>query len=393
MSEKRNPLYFRFVYFLIFAGDALFSPFYSYYFDDAGLANWQESLLLACVPFFLFVGDYVFSLFATSFRRNLMLLRIGAACEVLGFLAFGFMKSFPGILVLTIFTAFFDSAIFQVMDATSVVAVKKVKTEYWTVRIFGSIAYAAALIGGSFFIKYVDYTVLFGIASILVLAGLVFSFFIYPVVEDLPQRDAQLPPSKPLPLWKNKSFILYFLFNMFFSGGVNILGYILVLYLKAGGVNNSEYSLWYGLRVVMEILSMLLMPLFFKIFKKKKTMLLIGSGLFVLSSLLACLVPNPTALMSSSFMIRGFANAFFLVYYVTFLQSIVGDEHIGKACTLTAAACNAFNGIGNLVADSIYSRIGFIGFFWILFGIQLLGCLFLLLIKEKKSGGAPVVQQ
>ena len=97
MSEKRNPLYFRFVYFLIFSGDALFSPFYPYYFDDAGLANWQESLLLACVPFFLFVGDYVFSLFATSFRRNLMLLRIGAACEVLGFLAFGFMASNIGV--------------------------------------------------------------------------------------------------------------------------------------------------------------------------------------------------------------------------------------------------------------------------------------------------------
>jgi PPP family 3-phenylpropionic acid transporter len=189
MSAKRNPTIYRIVYFLIFAGDALFSPFYSLYFVDAGLVAWQKSLLLALIPFFLFIGDYVFSFFATSFRRSLWLVRISAIAEVFGFLAFGFTKSFPWILTLTIFTSFFDSAIFQVMDATSAVAVKKVHVEYWTIRIFGSLAYAAALISGYFFISYISYTVLYAIASGLILCGLAMSFFIFPVVEDLPNRE------------------------------------------------------------------------------------------------------------------------------------------------------------------------------------------------------------
>jgi MFS family permease len=395
MSAKRNPTIYRIVYFLIFAGDALFSPFYSLYFVDAGLVAWQKSLLLALIPFFLFIGDYVFSFFATSFRRSLWLVRISAIAEVFGFLAFGFTKSFPWILTLTIFTSFFDSAIFQVMDATSAVAVKKVHVEYWTIRIFGSLAYAAALISGYFFISYISYTVLYAIASGLILCGLAMSFFIFPVVEDLPNREPT-PEEKSrdsTPLRKNKQFILYLLFNTFFYGGCNILGYILTLYIKANNISNADYSLWYGLRVIAEIASMLLMPLFFKVIKGKKKMLVVGSSLFLVSNLLAVLIPAVYPMMVSSFMVRGFANAFNLVYGVVFLQTVVGDNHIGKACTLCAACCNAFNGIGNLVAEPIYdSPVGFIGFFWILFGVQAVGLLFLLWMKGDPQS-APLPQK
>ncbi len=394
MSSKRNPTIYRIVYFLIFAGDALFSPFYSTYFVDAKLAAWQQSLLLACVPFFLFIGDYVFSLFATNFRRNLWLFRIGAVAEVCGFLAFGFTKSFGWILALTIFTSFFDSAIFQVLDATSAVAVKRVHVEYWTIRIFGSLAYAMALIGGYFFLSSINYTIQFAIASAVILAGLAVSFFIFPVVEDLPSRPLTPEESQTAstPLLKNKQFLLYLGFNIFFYGGCNILGYILTIYLKGQGVGNQDYALWYGLRVIAEIASMLCMPFFFKLFKGKKKMLVVGCALFLFSNLFAVLIPQIYPMMISSFMARGFANAFNLVYGVVFLQAVVGDEKIGKACTLCAAGSNLISGLGNLIAEPIYdSPVGFIGFFWILLGVQVIGLVFLLLMKgdPKKEASAP----
>ena len=115
MKENRNPLIYRLLFYAIFAGDALFSPFYALYFVSAGMNEWQQSVLLASVPFALFLGDFIFSFFATSFKKDLRLFRAAAVIEIILFIIFGFAWTFPFLLVMTVVTSFFNSALFQVM--------------------------------------------------------------------------------------------------------------------------------------------------------------------------------------------------------------------------------------------------------------------------------------
>lgn len=385
MKENRNPLIYRLLFYAIFAGDALFSPFYALYFVSAGMNEWQQSVLLASVPFALFLGDFIFSFFATSFKKDLRLFRAAAVIEIILFIIFGFARTFPFLLVMTVVTSFFNSALFQVMDGTAAIAAKASGKRYQSIRVYGSIAYAGSLFLGFFIVGKIDYSWLFDIASLFFSIGLAISFLITPVDETIPPHEIDENGNHvELPLIKNKRFILYLLFYALFFGASNTLGSMLTLYLKGMGLADNEYSFWYGARVVFEIISMILLPYMMKLLKKDKNGLIVGSVLYLFSNVLSIFITDKIGLVASVFLIRGFANAFAIVRNVTYVQHLVGDKKVARALTLCAGFANAVNGIGNLLSSTIYQAWSFQGLFFIMLVIQIGGFVILLTIKDLK---------
>jgi len=385
MKQNRNPLIYRLLFYAIFAGDALFSPFYALYFVSAGMNDWQQSILLASVPFSLFFGDFIFSFFATSFKKDVWLFRSAAVIEVILFVVFGFAKTFPFLLAMTILTSFFNSALFQVMDGTAAIAAKASGKRYQSIRVYGSIAYAGSLLLGYFIVGRIDYSWLFDIASLFFIIGLAVSFLITPVEEAIPPHEIDENGNHvEVPLIKNKRFMMYLVFNALFFGASNTLGSILTLYLKGLGLADNEYSFWYGARVVFEIISMILLPSMMKVLKKDKNGLIVGTSLLLVSNVLSMLITDKFGLVASVFLIRGFANAFVIVRNVTYLQHVVGDKKVARALTLCAGFANAVNGIGNLFSSAIYQAWSFQGLFLILFIVQVIAFVLLIMIKDEK---------
>ncbi|MCH3909256.1 MAG: MFS transporter [Bacilli bacterium] len=384
MNEKRNPLIYRLLYFAIYAGDALFTPFYSLFFISVGLSSLEQSILLALIPFTLFIGNYLFSFFATSYKRNVNLMRWMALAQGVGIVLFGFMQSFASLCVLTIFICLFNSSYFQIEDAASAVSMKKLGVSYSSIRIFGSIAYAAALLAGYFLVGNLPYKYLFVIAGCLMFIGFALTFLIAkPSQEDI-HRDAETKEEKADPyrsFFKNKSFVLFLVFYAVFFGCSNTAGYIIPVYLNQLGLLDNEYSLWSGVRVLAEILSFIVFPFLFKIIKKHKTSLIVGSSFFLLSALLFSVVTDRYWLVSSSFLARGFANGFIIISSVSYLQNLVGDKNVARALTLEAGLSYMVTGIGNLVASYIYTALSFQAFFLILFVIQALAFVLLFFVK------------
>jgi PPP family 3-phenylpropionic acid transporter len=384
MKDRYNPTIYRLLYYAIFTGDALFSPFYALYFESVGL-DAKVGLLLAIVPFSLFAGDLFFSHFATSFKRSLLMMRLTALLEVLSIIAFGFCRDFVSVFALTIVTSFFNSAYFQIQDGTCTIAMKRAGKGYESVRIFGSIAYAVALIGGFFLIGNIPYSALYVISAFFFLMGFVLTFLISPVPEEIPVRVAGPSSSAKKGLLSNKNYVYFLFFNTIFFASVNTVGTLLTLYLNKLGLRDNEYSLWYGFRVVAETASLLIFPFVFRKIKSHKKSLFISASLFIFSGVLGIIIPEKYALVSTSFLIRGFANGFDLVSGVLLVHSLVGDKLVTRALVFSAALCNAFSGIGYLLGD-YYSRIlGYPALFIILSVLCLLSLVFLFLIKEPKE--------
>ncbi len=386
MKDKCNPIVYRLLYYAIFTGDALFSPFYYQYFKSVGLPADQIGMLMAIVPFSLFVGCFFFSHFATSFKKSLFVMRVLAVLEVLSIIVFGFCATFVPLLVMTIITSFFNSAYFQIQDGTCTVAMKKAGKGYQSIRIFGSLAYAVALIGGFFIVGVIPYSVLYTISAFFFLVGFVLTFLIAPVPEDLPEREASSStPSQLKGLFSNPSFVYFLIFNTLFFASINAGGTLLAAYLKNLGLLDNEYSLWYGLRVVAEVASMALFPFAFLKLKSHKKSLAISCSLFLLASVLAAVIPEKYSLVSTTFLLRGLANGFSLVSGVLLLHAIVGDKLVTRALVLCGGLSNAFTGLGDLLGDYAARQWNYPLVFLLLSVIGLIGFLFLFLIKEPKE--------
>jgi PPP family 3-phenylpropionic acid transporter len=337
------------------------------------------------------MGGLFFSHFATTFKRSLRVMRILSVLEVLAFVAFGLFTAFLPLLILTVIVSFFNSAYFTIQDGTCTIAMKKAGKGYESVRIFGSIAYAVALIGGFFIVGVIPYRVLYLIAAFFFLAGFVLTFLIVPAEAEIPERTAapgaalSSEPEEKKGLFANRQFVYFLLFNTLFFASVNTLGTLLSVYLKKIGLQDNEYSLWYGLRVVAEIASLLIFPFVFKKLKSHKKSLMISGTLFILSGILAVVVPEKEALVSSTFLIRGFANGFSLVSGVLLLHNLVGDRLVTRALVFCGALCNFFTGLGNLFFDTLSRNSGYSQVFLILSLISLAGFAFLFLVKEPQE--------
>src|SRR5574344_1515681 len=83
ISNKGNVAFFKGEYFLIYFADALFTPFLALYFTAIGFTSFEKGILLGLIPFCLFLGDILFGKLATSYKKNLLLIKILCLSEAL----------------------------------------------------------------------------------------------------------------------------------------------------------------------------------------------------------------------------------------------------------------------------------------------------------------------
>jgi PPP family 3-phenylpropionic acid transporter len=379
-NKNHNFALYKLEYFFIYSGDALFSPFFALFFASAGLTTIQSGILLGLVPFFLFLGDFVCGFLSTSYKRNLTIIRMCCLLEALWIFLTGAAISFNSLLFFISLASFSNGALFQIQDGSSSICCGKEKRSFDSIRIYGSIAYAVALFLDYFFLKDASietYSTIFKLSSFLFVGA----FFISSLMKDYP--DTVFIKEKKQSFHFDLYFFYYVLFYVLVNVSVGIAGYYMPLYLKELGLSDNEYSLFYSIRVVCEISIILPYHKFiYPLLKSHKKCLVIGAALYILSTFMGVVVPTQYALVSLYSCLRGFGSGFVIVSSVGFLQDSLGDNKITSGLTLVCALTNLFSGIGNLVAPYIYTSTSFIVLFGILFGVGLLGYLFLFLIPR-----------
>ena len=388
MESKRNTHIYRFLTFALYFGDALFTPFFSLYFAScAGLNDIEKSILLASVPFAFFVGNILYSFFETSWRNNVFLIRLISVLEAIFLGCFGLTQNFWWLLPITILTAMHNSCFFGLVDGMGANSAKRHNIPFSTIRIVGSFAYVCGSLFGYFFLDKIGYTIFFNVAALFILTMLPISFLLRRPKEE---KLGQVTPEQKVSnkeFFSNKNVWLLLIFSALFYGALNNFNYILPIFMTSGGggLSDGETAIWTVVRVAVEMGIMVMLPLFLKLFKTQKRILVLSCFIQLVAVLSSALISNFTALLWVVFILRGIGYGFGLVSLVLFTQEIVGIKACSKACSLATGATYIFCGIINLVSSSIYNVIGFINYFYILAALLLAGIIILLFTHAYKK--------
>lgn len=388
MESKRNTHVYRFLTFALYFGDTFFTPFFSLYFAScAGLNELEKSILLASVPFAFFFGNLLYSFFETSWKNNVFLIRLISVLEAIFLGCFGLTQNFWFLLPITILTAMHNSCFFGLVDGMGANSAKRHNIPFSTIRIVGSFAYICGSLFGYFFLDNIGYKTFFNIGALFILAMLPISFFL---VRPKEEKQGQVIPEEKISnkeFFSNRNVWLLLIFSALFYGALNNFNYILPIYMTGGGggLSDGETAIWTVVRVAVEMVIMLMLPLFLKLFKTQKRILVLSCCIQLGAVLASALITNFTALLWVVFILRGIGYGFGLVSLVLFTQEIVGIKACSKACSLATGATYVFCGIINLVSSSIYNAIGFTNYFFILGGLLLAGIITLFFTHAYKK--------
>jgi MFS family permease len=382
-ATKHNFSLYKLQYFAVFAGDALFTPFFALYFSAVGLTSFQAGILLGLVPFCLFLGDFFFGLLSTSYKANLWLMKLCAFIQAICIFLVGSINSFVGLAILISLANFASGALFQIQDGSSSICSAKEKKSFDSIRIYGSAAYALILFFNYFLLKKGDvssYALIFKISSFFFVLVILINSFIGDYGE------GKFLKKKSHDFHFGKRYIYYVIFYVLVVGSLSITAYYMPLYMKGLGLGDNEYSLFYCLRVLCQMSVILCFHKFiYSRLKSYRNCLFFGGALVTISTLCGLILPFKYPLAILYNFTKGFGDGFIIVSSVGFLHETLGDKQITLGITLASACHNLFCGVGNLVSPYIYTSTNYIVLFGILLGIALLGYCFLFLTPKKPS--------
>jgi PPP family 3-phenylpropionic acid transporter len=384
MTSKTNVILFRLIYFIVYFADALFTPFYGLYLRGLKFSDTQIGILLGLIPFSACLGSLFIGRLGTSFRHNILLLKIIALWEAIGVILLAFLTNFYLLVGVVILLAFVNGVYYQIEDGASSFALQKEGKPYNSVRIFGSLGFGVALVVCFFVLKVSPYRWLFVSAAGLFVAVFVLLFFLRPYSdEDVPVKKEKGRGLQGI--FSNRAFVFFFLFYFLLDGVISIQGYILPLYLNSLGLSDSDYSLLSAFRVGIEIIAVFFYQPIKKWLKNDRNCLLVGGGILFLSTIFILVFQNPWAIAFGNYFCRGLGGALLFIGFVNYLSSILPHAQVTTGLALCAAMMDIFTGAMNFSAPAIYQSVTFLGFFAINSGIALLGYVFLFFSKGEKE--------
>jgi len=384
MKRDSNVLLFRFVYFGVYFADAFFTPFYGLYLLSLGFSSLEVSIVLGLIPFSACLGSLLVGRLAKSFKQSLGLLKLLVVFELVGVILLAFLTSYPALVCTVIFLAFANGVYYQIEDGAVSYVLKRNGKKFNSVRIYGSIGFGVALGVCFFLLKVLSYRWIFVCAAGVYLVCLALLF----LLQSYPDEVVKLPGGEKASwgnLFRNTSFVFFFLFYFFLNGSATVGSYILPLYLNLLGLNDSDYSLLNAFRVAIETLSVLLYVPIKKLLRSDRNCLLAGAFILVLGSLSIVIFNNPYAIAFSNYFCRGVGGALLFVSFVDYLAQILPHSLLTRGMTFASALMDVFVGTMNFTSSSIYEQISFLNFFWILCGISFLGFLFLFGVKDERK--------
>lgn len=388
MSKKRLLLSACPLYLLFYIGDAFLCSYYSLYFIERNVDDHQRAILLAVIPFAMFVGCTVFSSLAKNSARSLWLYRFCLLAEAGLVLLYILCDSFYPLLVVTAIIGFVNGAPFSLIEGYLVPRIEHRGGNYAWIRIFGSIGYAVSLLAGFFMLQYIKIHQCFYFASGFFLSALALSFLFH-------EKDAK--PSDPIdggykgePV-PHKHFklshaaIIYCLSQMLIYGSFNGCAYIFPVHLNSLGFPDANYSLMRGIGVVIEIAFFLLIPLAHRLFRNKKVPIILAGSFFAVSTISGVFFLEPWSLSWAFFTLNSIAKALLFSYQATLLNEVVGEDELIRVLTVSTGGINLCSAALNLFSAKIFEAWGYQGYFGLITFMEAIGVALVFFLPRKQQ--------
>lgn len=387
VSKKRLLLTLCPLYFLFYLGDAFLCGYFSLYFLERNIPAQQQAILLALIPFSMFVGCLLFSSLAKNGTRALWIFRICLFVEVGLIVGYAFCDSFLALVIMTPIIGLVNSAPFSLIEGYVVPRVEKKGANYSVVRIFGAGGYAVALLAGAILLRYVRIHDCFYLSSAFYLAALALTFLLRedPVEpETLEERPKEEASSK-----KRFSFsrgaMIFCLSQALIYGAFNGSLYLMPVHLNNVGFLDADYSLMRGVGVVIEMAFFCLAPFVTKFTKSKRTTVIISGAFFIVSTFVGVCLIEPWSLASVFFVCNSIAKALLFSHQASLLRDIVGEDDLSRVLTISSGGINLTTALLNLFSASLFEAWGYQGYFGLITGMEFVGVLLLFALPRKQN--------
>ncbi|MCA1319939.1 MFS transporter [Bacillus tianshenii] len=176
MSTNR---YFYSFYFLVFFSfGALFPLLTVYLKEDVGLSGSQIGMIMSISPVVMILIQPMWGVFSDYTQKPRQILIGTLFFTGLAGFVFAFVGSYAGLLVIAFLLAFSQSALVPISDSITLNYVQKTKGNYGSIRLWGAVGFAIAVLVSGKLSEYFSLTVIFYVFAIGLFIAMLVVFFL-----------------------------------------------------------------------------------------------------------------------------------------------------------------------------------------------------------------------
>lgn len=361
--------------FLRFGGDALFYSYVVRFYRSFNFNDFSLGLLLSIIPFMAVLGNAFLSKFATSLKKNVIILKIWMLIEAVILMLTGFMNNFYILLVLAIISNFCNNSFYNLFDTFIVEITSKIGKTYASGRIFGTLSYIVFSFTGGFLISFFTYKYTFLLAGILFFLSFICFFFFRFDKDRLNKNSTEVTTYKEV--FSNKSFIFYFLFIILFYSSFLLTDTLFSLYSKDINISDSKFGMFFSLAVLIEALFLFLLGIKFSSNKFFKVSIFLSCLVLILRCLIFSIPNLNEYVYLSAELLRGVSYSLLLISNVNILICILGKSSYSKGLFICLSIVQLFQTLGAFFIPKLISFTSYTFAFSMIIGICLLSLVFL----------------
>ncbi|MGB8251614.1 MAG: MFS transporter [Anaerolineaceae bacterium] len=249
-NEKHLPAA-KAIYFINYAGFAIFMPFINVYYRDIGLSGLEIGLINSLSPLVGMLGGSIWGLLNDRFGKTRILLGTAILGSIITSWGIASVKSFSLLLPVAALFSLFYSTLIPIIDSNTLLLLGNQRERYGSIRLWGSVGYVlTSLIGGEL-LNLLGLNRLFPIFTLFMVIFLI-TIFWYPTGSRIPDSSTRLIGALRFmlrqPHWVVFTFSVLFLW-VAASGMYNFLG----VYMKDLGADEGLIGLTMAISGASEI--------------------------------------------------------------------------------------------------------------------------------------------
>jgi PPP family 3-phenylpropionic acid transporter len=357
----------KFVYFIYFAGFAIYLPFIYIYLRSIGLSGLEIGILTSISPLVGMLSAPLWGILNDRFGRTRLLLGAAVIGSILSVWGIATANSFVILSVMTAIFSLFFSTLTPMLDSNTLLLLGDQRERYGSVRLWGSAGYVLLTLAGGFLLERFGLVFLFPLFTICMLVLLI-SLVWYPV------RQVELGSSPRLfeNLWKmlrQPRWLVFVIGTMLVWVSATGLNTFLGVYLKELNASEGLIGLTMAIAGAAEIPSMYLGARLLKRFSPRK---LIAAGMctYILRMFCYGIMPSPEWAPLIS-VLNGASFGFFWIGSVAYVNELAPDEIKATSQGLLLAILNLSSLASAAFIGWLYDTTGPANLFFIMSAFSL----------------------
>ncbi|WP_339147322.1 MULTISPECIES: MFS transporter [unclassified Sutcliffiella] len=178
VKDKTTRYFYSFYFLTFFSFGALFPLLTVYLKEDVGLSGSQIGMIMSISPVVMIFVQPLWGIFSDYTQKPKQILIWTLFLTAMTGIAFSFMGSYAALLTVAFLLAVTQSALVPISDSITLNYVQRVKGNYGSIRLWGAIGFAVAVLVAGWLSDFFSLKVIFYTFAVALMIGAVVTIFL-----------------------------------------------------------------------------------------------------------------------------------------------------------------------------------------------------------------------